>query len=302
MERSSSRPAPFFIVGAQRSGTTMLRLMLNNHPNLAIPHESGFITIFYSKLADYGDLQQRENVTQLLRDISEYHLVKRGGHVQDPEAILSEPIAGYADLVNAIYTVYARQKGKGRWGDKTPFYTPDIDILWTLFPGCYIVHLVRDGRDRAVSMRSIKWGSSNLPRLAEDWRWKTMVAHKIGMVLGKQHYLEVRYEDLVLKTEEVLRTICAFLHEPYQEDMLAYHTTAAQEVPAESIQWHTNSVKAPDASKLYTWKQKMSLSDRIIFEQVAADALELFGYERQNHPSTWASRLKNLYYSTVRRW
>ena len=279
----------------------MLRLMLNNHPNLAVPHESGFITVFYRKLAAYGDLGHKENVEKLLKDISQYHLVERGGHIQDTETILSYPIAGYADLVTAIFTVYAKHKGKIRWGDKTPFYTPDLDILWKLFPGCRIVHLVRDGRDTAISLRSISWGSSNIQQLAENWRWKTTLAHKIGSVLD-EHYLEIRYEDLVVETENTMRTICTFLREPYCESMLAYHITAGREVPRESIQWHRSSVSAPDSSKIYHWKEKMSLSDRIIFEQIAGEALELFGYERENQPSTLGSRVKNFYYSAIKRW
>ena len=301
MEQYRNQSTPFFVVGAQRSGTTMLRLMLNSHPKLSVPHESGFITVFYGKSASYGDLSHKENAAKLLKDISEYHFVKRGGLVRDMNAILSYPIAGYADLVNAIFTVCANSKGKSRWGDKTPGYTPDIDILWKLFPCCRIVHLVRDGRDMAISRRSINWGSGSIPRLAEDWRWKTIIAHKVGSVLGEQ-YLEVRYEDLVLQTENTLRSICAFLQEDFHRDMLDYHLTAESEVPTDSLQWHRTSVKAPDSSKLYLWKHKMSLSDRIIFEQIAGEALELFGYERENHSSTLGSRLKNLYYATLKRW
>ena len=301
MKHSDPSTVPFFVIGFQRSGTTMLRLMLNNHPRLAVPHESGFITVFYRRLAEYGDLNRRENAARLLEDISRYHLVQRGGHVVDIDEILASPISTYADLVSAIFSVYAKHKGKARWGDKTPFYTPDVDILWKLFPGSRIVHLVRDGRDTAVSMRGISWGSRSIARLAEDWRWKTTVAHKVGSVLG-EHYLEVRYEDLVRNPEQTLRTICSFLQEPYCQEMLAYPASADQEVPKESQKWHATSITAPDASKLFTWKTRMSLADRIIFEQIAGDALELFGYEKENHPSTWASRLKNIYYGVFRRW
>ena len=93
------------------------------------------------------------------------------------------------------------------------------------------------------------------------------MAHKVGSVLG-EHYLEVRYEDLVSRPEESLRAICGFLQEPYCSEMLAYPASADQEVPKESQKWHATSITAPDASKLFTWKTRMSLADRIIFEQV----------------------------------
>src|SRR5437773_2691307 len=88
MERSQRTLAPFFIVGAERSGTTMFRLMLNQHSELAVPFESGFITIFYRRLGQYGDLTTQENVRSLLGDIAEFPLAKKGGYVEDVDAIL----------------------------------------------------------------------------------------------------------------------------------------------------------------------------------------------------------------------
>jgi hypothetical protein len=301
IEQTDYRNPPFFIVGAQRSGTTMLRLMLNSHPNLAIPYESDFIPSFYQKLSGYGDLSLRDNVAKLLKAISENPHVKKGSLIQDSEAVLSYSIRSYADLVNAIFTAYAKREGKKRWGDKTPGYVAKLDIIWKLFPGCRIVHLVRDGRDVAISLRGLDWGSKHIPTVAEDWRWKTTLGHKIGSVLG-EYYLEVHYEDLVLKTEDTLRTICAFLQEPYHKEMLNFYSAAEKEMPKESLKWHKSSVRPPDSNKVYMWKREMSLSDRIIFEQIAGETLELFGYETEQHPSTLSSRLKNLYYCLVKRW
>lgn len=301
-ERPNARKPPFFVVGSQRSGTTMLRLMLNQHPNLAVPHETAFITVFFRRLQAYGDLSRRENAARLLDDVAQHPLVVRGGHIPEKEAVLAYPIASFADLVDAILSEYARVRGKARWGDKTPFYTLDVDVLWRLFPGCKIIHLVRDGRDVALSQRRIRWCSKSLPRLAEEWRWKCTVCHKVGSVLGPQHYLELKYEDLVLDPEGCLRVICAFLEEPFVAEMLSYPQTARQVVPGESLQWHGHSVQMPNPNKLFAWKHRLSAADRIIFEQVAGPALDLFGYERERNPSTLGSRLKNLYYSLVVRW
>jgi hypothetical protein len=304
MRRTPCRETPFFIVGAQRSGTTMLRLMLTNHRNLAIPFESAFIPFFYQRAMQYGDLSSRNHAAALLNDIAERPHVKKGGLIPDREAVLSYPIKGYADLINAIFDVYAKSKGKRRWGDKSPGYVAYLDVLWSLFPGCRIVHLVRDGRDVAISLRSISWGARNLPMVAADWRFKTMLGRKMGAFLG-EHYLEVRYEDLVLKTEETLRTICAFLREPYDENMLIYYETAETEMPKESMKWHRNSVRRPDSHMVYAWKRRMSRADRILFEQVAGFTLEVFGYEREYHPRTFANKIrgkiKKVYYSALRK-
>jgi hypothetical protein len=129
-----------------------------------------------------------------------------------------------------------------------------------------------------------------------------MLCHKVGSVLGPSYFLELRYEDLVRDGEASLRRVCKFLEEPFAPEMLRYHEMAVDVVPTESLQWHQSSVQAPDPRKVYAWKQDMSLADRIIFEQTAGDALELFGYERENRPANLQSRLKGLYYCVVKRW
>ncbi len=296
-----ARPVPFFLLGAQRSGTTMLRLMLNGHPRIAVPHETAFITVFQNKSSEYGDLADRRNATRLLDDIASHHLVVRGGHIKDKEAILSHRIRSFSDLVRAIMGEYARAEGKNRWGDKTPFYTEDIDVLWNLFPGCQFIHLIRDGRDVALSQTGISWLPNNVPQIAADWRHKTTICHKVGSVLPPGHFLEIRYEDLVTSPERTLNTICHFLGEPYSADMLFYHHTAERVVPQESLKWHRNSVRPPDPSKIGEWRDKLSRTDRILFEQIAGDALERFGYDREKLPSSLASRVRNAVYFGIRR-
>jgi len=293
---------PFFILGAQRSGTTMLRLMLNNHPNLAVPHETGFIVPFYQNLSSYSPISDKKNLERLIDDISEFHHVKKGNLITDKSKICSYPIDSYSELVNAIMLECAYKSGKTRWGDKTPSYTSEFDVLWKIFPNCKYIHLVRDGRDVVLSQRRVSWGSKSMPRLAEEWQWKTTICHKIGSVLPDSCFLEIKYEDLVLKTQETLKQICDFLEEPYADSLLEYHKTAKSSVPSESLQWHRNSIKPPDPSKLYEWKNKLSLADRIIFEQVAGPTLELFGYEREHRSSNLISKIKNVYYANIVRW
>ena len=299
--REREEGTPFFVLGAQRSGTTMLRLMLNRHPRIAVPHETAFITVFLPRLAEYGDLADQANVARLLADIASYHLVVRGGHVRSKEAVLSHPIQSYSDLVSAIMFEYARAEGKARWGDKTPFYTQDIDVLWNLFPGCQFIHLVRDGRDVALSQTGISWLPNSVPQIAADWRHKTTICHKVGRALPRGSFLEIRYEDLVTRTEETLRTICGFLGESYSSEMLSYHATALEVVPEESLKWHRSSVRPPDPSKIGRWKHELCRADRIIFEQIAGDALGLFGYPRERLTTTLGSRIRNAVYFGIGR-
>ena len=293
---------PFFVLGAQRSGTTMLRLMLNSHPRLCVPHESKFMTTFFPLLGQYGDLAAHSNAARLLDDIARHPAVERGRLIRDKSAILAHPISGYSDLIDAIMGERAKADGKMRWGDKTPFYTPDIDILWRLFPESKIVHLVRDGRDVLLSQREIEWLPGSLPRIADNWRWMTTICHKVGSVRGAEYFLEIKYEDLVRDAEGTLRRVCAFLQEPFAAEMLSYHETAKDAVPRESLEWHRNSIQSPNPDKALAWKHRLSVTDRIIFEQHASETLTLFGYELEHHSSTLKSKFKNLYYALLARW
>ena len=238
MAEPQNQQAPIFVVGGQRSGTTMLRLMLNSHPHIAIPFESDFIPRFYRRLAEYGDLSSEKNVSRLLDDIAERPFVKRGKLVQDKEAILARYPRTYPDLIRAIYEVYAENEGKCRWGDKDPSYVTELNVLWKLFPNCRIVHIVRDGRDVAISLRELEWGSKNLFKLARDWKWQVTLGHKMGEMLAPEYYIEIRYEDLVLAPEQTLRRICYFIGESYFPEMLSYHETATAIMPLDSLKYH----------------------------------------------------------------
>lgn len=293
---------PFFILGSQRSGTTMLRLILNRHSRLAVPHESKFIMAFYPRLRGYGDLSDLSNVKRLLGDIADHRAVREGQLLTDPSAVLSRDVTSFPKLIDAIMTEKARQMGKVRWGDKTPYYITHIDKLWELFPDSKIVHLVRDGRDVVVSQRKIEWMSNNVAKLARDWWWKTTLCHKVGSVRGDESYIEIRYEDLITEPKRAVMATCEFLGESYEPGMLDFNQESAKEVPAGSLKWHQSSVAAPDPSKLGSWKHELSKSDRIVFEQNAGDALDLFGYPRERMSSTLRSRLKNFYYAAIMRW
>jgi hypothetical protein len=176
-----------------------------------------------------------------------------------------------------------------------------MDRLYNIFPDSQFIHIVRDGRDVAVSLGSVSWGSRHIPRVAADWRWKATLGRKMGNILGRS-YLEVRYESLVSNPHDTLEDICTFLSLPYEHSMLSYPKTAAEALPKDSLQWHQSSISPPNTKKIGMWRKEMSYADKYIFEDVAGDALALFGYERLLLGKNVGTRLKSLYYDFVRRW
>jgi hypothetical protein len=291
-----SHSPPFFVVGAQRSGTTMFRLMLNQHSSLCVPFESRFIPALARRAAEFGDLTQPAPMERLLAEIAAEPFVVKGRLLPDLEAVLARRPTDYAALVDAVFMVLAERKGKARWGDKTPSYVLDMECLWSLFPSCRFIHLIRDGRDVALSMRTLSWGSRDLLRVARDWQWKVSMGRKMGRMVAA-NYLEVFYEDLVVNTEHTLRRVCDFLGETYEPEMLDFDRTAVGEMPRESLAWHAQSVKRPDPDKVGQWRKRMSTVDQNVFERAAGDALDEFGYARAGIAASFASRIRFLQYA-----
>lgn len=292
--------APFFIVGAQRSGTTMFRLMLNAHPRLAVPFETDFVAV-YEALGgnEFADREARAKAVELW---AREPLTKKAKLIENPATFTNQQdIRSFAALVSAVLSGYSRQQGKFRWGVKTPSFVTEIDVLKQLFPAAKIIHLVRDGRDVAVSMSKIRWGKKNVIRAARDWREKVMMGRKMGKLLGGD-YLEIRFEDLVADPAHCLRTVCDFLDEDFDALMLDYHRDSRSAMPKESQQWHQKSMSKPDTGKISSWKRTMSRPHQELFEDEAGAWLKVFGYPLTGRKPGLTAKLQRLYYQTIARY
>jgi hypothetical protein len=212
---------PVFLVGMPRSGTKLLRDLLNNHSQIAIaPNESHFIPHFYSNLERYGDLQDRSNFARFFRDFGEtvfFRLVtKQRSFIDEQSWYDAVQVWTYAGVVEAFYRSYATTQHKTIWGDKTPFYLLILPLLRKLFPEARFVHIIRDARDYALSLKK-GWGK-NVLRSSQRWHDAVAKCRHDGAAL-KDDYLEVRYEQLVDEPASVLRNVCSFLSVPYEETM-----------------------------------------------------------------------------------
>ena len=122
----------------------------------------------------------------------------------------------------AFYRAYAERFGKPRWGDKTPMSCLHLDTIESVLPEAHFIHLIRDGRDVALSWRQTWFSPGNaMEVLAEEWARCVSTARAQGAHC--QHYLEVRFEDLIRNPVTVLIKICGFLQLPYTAQMLEYH-------------------------------------------------------------------------------
>jgi hypothetical protein len=289
---------PVFVLGVRRSGTTLLRVMLDRHSQLAVPDESYFIP----QLADrhrgpidvdafVDDLRRLPTLREWDVDIGAVREKLRPG--QPP-----------GEAIGAVYETYAAGQGKARWGDKTPMYMQRLPMLERLFPDAHYVHLVRDGRDCALSFAQMPEGivtrSWAHPRgaagFACQWRAEVVAAHELGKRVGAR-MLEVRYEELVADPKQTLRRICEHVDLAFEPAMLEY--AASVDV---ARQPHHQSLTRPPTPGLRDWRSQMPAADAEAFEAVAGDVLAELGYETRSRPTLKGRLRRTSYAARITAW
>jgi len=287
------RSEPFFVIGAHRSGTTLLRYMLSSHPRLYLPPESEFIPAFFSRSPTHP--LNRIESRRILRKIFRLRFVRewRGAPPDIDDLVLEGETITPARLVDALYIAYANQHGAARWGDKTPTYTSHIDLLHHIFPRARFIHLIRDGRDVALSVLDT-WGRRahvDLVFAARSWVRRVGEARCSGGRLDPECYLELRYEDLAVDPEKELRRVCRFLDEEFHPKMLQFHLTAEESIREGGFH---HAVRNPlTTERIDRWRKEMSASALRVFEAIAGPTLTELGYELvSQRPPTATDRLR----------
>jgi hypothetical protein len=272
---------PFFIVGFQRSGTTLLRLMLDNHPDLAIPLDTvGLWAKYEDRLADYAGLATDADARRLVTDLLAEERIRLWEVPLTADGILAlRQRAGFPGIVDAFHLGYAAAKGKRAWGDKDPGNMERIDRISRWFPACKVIHIVRDGRDACLSQQQQSFGIQDLFDCACAWREQVEWVRRIGGVLGAERYFELRYEDLVTDAAPILQQLCRFLGVTYSPQMLEYHRDVKRSVPDEKRHIWPLLDKPPQKDAAGRWKKAMSQGERVGFEKRAGSMLRAMNYE-----------------------
>jgi hypothetical protein len=278
----SSSERPIFVIGAPRSGTTMLRYMLCAHPRIYIPPESNFIPRFlpyppekhlsFTTAVDLID--QTLNYKVFFRDWPDEPL--------DPQDFVNSltKLTTFT-LLTSLYRRYAGFHQAQRWGDKSPIYTTYVSKIGKLFPSAQFVHIIRDGRDVALSMmkayQGVRFFYMDLCYAASSWQRRVQKARTEGAKLGKDRYIELHYEELTANPEKTLVKLCRFLEEPFVPEMAAPHQVAVKQYHSTGV--HASTRKPLNTNSVGRWRKKMSQSDQRLFQALCDDLLQDLGYE-----------------------
>jgi hypothetical protein len=275
-----------FVVGCPRSGTTLLRRLLDAHPKLAITPETHWIPRWLER--GIGVTREGFATPELVSRLLALPKFSRTGIGRpELEGLLRTGPVRYAEFVRGFFDLYGRIEGKPLVGDKTPGYVRCLPLLHGLFPEARMVHLIRDGRDVARSAigwrrwpnlaRRLSTGRRHpIPTAALWWERHVRSGREAGEALGPGTYCEVRYEALVADPGGEAERLCAFLDLRFDEAMLRFHERRRRSDPGLSAK----KAWLPPTPGLRNWRAEMSVDDVESFEAMSGDLLDVLGYPR----------------------
>jgi hypothetical protein len=270
--RPDMEPFAFFL-GSGRSGTTLIREIFNAHPQMAIPEETHFVPMLARKRRLY-EASDGFHASRFLRDLRRFEQFEEMGLSEGAVKEALKPATDFPSAIRALYGLYASEQGKTRYGDKTPRYCLDMPMLATLFPEARFVHVVRDGRDVALSVKGVFFGPDTIGGAALYWRNRALATRRSGEYMDPSMYFEYRHEDLLEEPEAVVKEICDFLDLPFDPAMLRYHENKAPRTES-----HHPHAHKPPTKGLRDFRSELSPEDLRLVELLIGDALEELGYE-----------------------
>lgn len=266
----------FFIVGAQRSGTTLLRLILNKHPDIGIPEESSFLFPYLKRKILMGDRPVSYKRKRVFFEyvLNDPQFAKWNIRI-DPAEMLKRPEVTFRELIGFLYKSFCAKHGKSICGDKSPKFIRRLNTIVECYPASKFIHIVRDGRDTYLSLRRKEYAlSRSIAVAAVEWRTKISLVNRF-LSRCPQRTITIRYEDLISDPAAVIREVCDFLGVTYMETMLSFWKDAERYIEKE----HSELIFRPiDAANQKKWLHELSSNDLKCYEALAGTTLKQYGY------------------------
>ena len=290
--RGAGLPFPV-VVGCPRSGTSLLAVMLDSHPEIAFPPETAFLKHVVTLSGD-AEMQRRRFVDIVTADKTP---VSNWSDFGLDRTAFARRIAALSPFTadsgtREFYRMYAESQEKPRSGEKTPDNIFVMREIAALLPEAHFIHVIRDPRDTALSWRRTWFApSQDLRMLGLAWRQHVEAGRQAGAAVP--HYIETRYENLVLRPEEELPRLCEFLGIAYAAAMLDFSAKGAARIARlkgrthvsgrvvsreDRTSIHVNLARPRQTERVGVWRREMSAADRIAVEQGAGPLMATLGY------------------------
>lgn len=275
---------PVFVIGSERSGTTLIMAILGCHPRLAVPEVAWYYPRFRPYLFTYGDLADDANFKTLVHEMAYGLRTPFWGMDVDAEGFGDQIMAraqgfeqSFRGVVTAMFETYADSVSKPRWGEKTPYNLFYVGEILEDFPTAQFVNIYRDGRDVSAEFLDASFGPTNIYSAAELWRDGQEAVKPWRDSLPANQWYDIKYEEFVSDPVDQLKSLCDFLSEEYDPGMLEFHTTpTAKRRGQTKDNW---ALAEPISDKFVgIYKDMLSLRDQGILAWVAGEALADYGY------------------------
>lgn len=277
------------IIGTQRSGSNLLRVILDQSPELASPHPPHILVTFYPLLNLYGSLEVKENYYRLVADVVSYveaNPVPWEGVVLNPEDLFNRSaVHSLFELNRLIYEKAAESKGAKYWCCKSMNNVYYAEELEAQKDKLQYIYLYRDGRDVAASFKKAIVGDKHIYHIASQWKKDQEACLALARSIPSGRFFSLSYEDLIGNPEATVRNLCDFLQIAYKDNMLNYYTSKTSKVTAASGEMWSNLEKPIITTNTGKYLKEFQKDDLEIFELVAGNVLLELGYQLQTDRS-----------------
>jgi len=278
---------PIFIVGCPRSGTTVLTVQLGRHPDIVTTPETSFfelITHFWPIVLRKQPVSNK-NVDKIFK-IPRFR--KLNLNLNEVKQLLDNTDRSHRSFFCVLMECFRNQSGKSFWCEKTPRHLYHVKKILEFFPNAKIIHIVRDGRDVANSLRKVYWRESNLLTQAHEWVLNAKIGLALNKRLPKERFLTIFYEDLLTTPEDVLSVTCKFIGVKYypflfsndKKDNFGDTCVTNWTGNEKDISWLRKTKEKPDVKRIAAWKTECTQDEIVRLNYIMGVWLKHWKYEQ----------------------
>jgi Sulfotransferase family len=270
-----------FIVGAPRSGTTLLAEMLSSHPDICSSPETHYYSRHAKKYSWTTRMVKSKRIRHfetVMRDIGSELFGFSAADLQEVgrrHADLRRDMS--SGLLAQLLKVYSMKNNKPICCEKTPMHIKYVEQILKEIPCSCVVCIHRDPRDVWLSVRKTPWNTGNALYHAIFWRRIASISEKWARTFPKR-YLEVKFEDLVAEPRAVLEPICEFVQVGFSTEMVQWYLRGEATFSTATEPWKSNAKRPLDARRRMNWKKEMCCEDSALFEAVAGKQMRRLHY------------------------
>jgi len=286
------------LIGTQRSGSNLLRLMLNQLDEISAPHPPHILSVFLPVLDKYGNLEKTKNLNGLIFDVLKWiklNPIKWENFSISINMIKSKLISpSIFQIFSSIYEIYAEQNNSKVWMCKSLANMNYFDQIEKEKLHPTYIYIYRDGRDVDLSFKKTIIGPKHSYFIAKKWLNEQILCKKIKNKVSDFRFISVKYEDLILEPKKILFDICEKIKVKYKDRTLNYYKSKESKISALAGEMWSNLSKPILKNNKSKFVKSLNKDQLLIFESIAVKSLNTLGYSLSNNKNDLITKFTDL--------